>query len=276
MNKQLILFYYYKFYWFWCLFFCRKPHQSKKGYTIGITTFKERYDILFCDLIVRLTHAFPKVNIIVAVNGNYNQEIQKEYIKQITSFCQRFSNVKIVSFVEPQGLSKLWNQIIINAQDDKIFLFNDDILFNKDIARKIEESGIINEKIALIDNSFSHFMINKELIKKVGWFDERFTEIGGEDDDFHVRLELLNIPLKRYNLNIFKSYKPSLLVNSYGRDTKKQVGGYSTANTNFLFTKWEVLNQPFDGSIKIIKSMGNYWKLKEGMGTPNFYENVKL
>lgn len=235
----------------------------------------ERYSI-FRDLLKRLVYSFPGNEIVIAVNGHHKTSLQKEYLKSIKVFCKQYSNVKTIIFNEPQGLSKMWNLIIINSSSEKVFLFNDDVLFKRDIRKKIFESGILNERIALIDGSFSHFLIDKTIIKSVGWFDERFIEIGGEDDDFQVRLEIKNIPLKRYRLYLFRSYKPPLIVNSYGKDVLEQVGGYSTVNSKFLLKKWEISDNFFVGAINIVKSQGNYWKLKPGMETPDFYKNYRF
>lgn len=274
--RSYLLFYYYKVYWFFNLRrIPRKfPLEGKERFTIGITTFMDRYSI-FLDLLKRLVYSFPGNEIVIAVNGHHRYELQKEYLRNIEIFCKQFSNVKTITFKEPQGLSKLWNQIIINSSGNKVFLFNDDVLFKRDIRTKIFESGILYEQIALIDNSFSHFLIDKTIIKSVGWFDERFTEIGGEDDDFQVRLELENIPLKKYSLNIFRSYKPPLKFNSYGKEVSEQMGGYSTVNTNFLLKKWKISDKEFDGAINIVKSQGSFWKLNPGMETPDFYNNCK-
>lgn len=276
MNRSLLLFYYYKVYWFINLrrILRKFKFEDSDRFTIGITTFMDRYSI-FRDLLMRLVYSFPDNEIIIAVNGHYESSLQKEYLTNIEVFCMQFSNVKTIIFKEPQGLSKMWNQILISSSGNKVFLFNDDVLFKRDIRNKIFESGILFERIALIDNSFSHFLIDKTIIKSVGWFDERFTEIGGEDDDFHVRLELENIPLKRYRLNLFRSYKPPLRFNSYGKKVSEQEGGYSTVNSNFLLKKWEISDKRFDGAINIVKSQGNFWKLKPGMETPDFYNNCK-
>lgn len=275
MNRSLIRFYYYKIYWFFSLLLPKKSIKShNNNFTIGVTTFLER-EAIFRNLLKRLVYSFPDTEIVVAINGHYNPTLQKEYLNGINDFCIQYPQVKTIQFLEPQGLSKLWNKIIISSASKKIFLFNDDILFKRHIQNKIVESGILNEEIALIDDSFSHFLIDKKIIKANGWFDERFTEIGGEDDDFHVRLELKGIPLKRFRLNLFSNYKPPLKVNSYGNKTNEQEGGYSTFNSSYLLRKWKVSNEPFDGAVYIVKSQGNYWRLKEDMETPNFYENLK-
>lgn len=270
--KQNLTYIYYKIYWF-CIFFFKKRNytRSPAKYTIGITTFRERYNILFKNLLARFIYLFPDTEIIIAVNGNYNERIQVKYLKEISKFCSNYPNVKLITHSQPKGLSLLWNQILQNATEDKIFIFNDDILFNSHFRENIYNCGILNENISLLNNSFSHFMVHKTIIEQVGCFDERFPEIGGEDDDFHVRLVIKGIELKRHQIKGLHNFKPKLKINSYGNKILNQINGYSNANTRFLYKKWEIRNEYFNDSIFINKSQGNYWKLKDGMETPNFF-----
>lgn len=274
--KNLIKFYIYKLNWFFIFLKKKRKNETvNKIYSIGVTTFFERYEILFKDLIKRLNRAFPNTEIIITVNGHHNQGKQKQYLLQIKKYCEKFSNVKLIMYEKPQGLSKLWNQILINATNNNVFIINDDILFYPSIYEKINLSGILNEKIATINGSFSHFLMNKSVIKEVGWFDERLIEIGGEDDDYHVRLTMNNIELKNYSLKGLSNFKPKLKINSYGNKVYDQAGGYSNFNTLFLLKKWDVRAEKFEGAIFIYRSMGSYWKLRKGMETPNYYKNLK-
>ena len=84
-------------------------------YTIGITTYLDRYEILFKPFLLQLVKLFPDTEIVVTVNGHYNTDSQLAYLEKITSFLKQFPQVKVVTFVEAQGLSKLWNLIVLNS-----------------------------------------------------------------------------------------------------------------------------------------------------------------
>ncbi len=272
MKKTYLIYLYYKLYWFLTKLI-NKPiseQQNKTDLTIGITTFKARKRQVK-DLISRMKFIDKNINIVIAINGDYNESEQLRYLEEIKKYCNRFINIKIIEYIKPEGLSKLWNQIIINSKSDRILLLNDDVLFKKDFLIRLIQENVFKSEIALIDNSFSHFIINKTIIHKVGWFDERFDEIGGEDDDYHVRCELLSIKIERYNLFILKNHKPKLKINSYGKIIADQKSGYSNKNSEFLFKKWDISNKPFPEAAYIEKSMGNYWRIKPGMETPKFY-----
>lgn len=276
--KQRALWYFYELYWLALLIKRVRrqdfpaPAVSGTKFSIGITTFKERYRLFFKKLLKKMTYLFPDSEIIIAVNGNYDPEKQAPYLDKIKKYCRRFPNVKTVTYLEPQGLSKLWNQIIINSGSDKIFIFNDDIKVSPFFRKDLMESGITGEKVATIKNSWSYFLISKEIIATIGWFDERLLEISGEDDDYLARLALKGISAPGFKIDSIQNYSHKLKINSFGKDmTGSQP--YSDYNSEFLQKKWHKRGTPLDG---YVLSRGKYWKLKEGMETPDFYGHKDL
>lgn len=251
----------------------REPVPVNNEFSIGITTFKDRYHLFFKKLLKRMSHLFPGTEIVVVVNGHYNKKEQLPFLKKIEHFCSAFPNVRLITFVEPQGLSKLWNQIILNTVTNKTFIFNDDIKIAPVLRKNIQTSGILAEPIATIRNSWSYFLITKEIINKVGWFDERLKEIGGEDDDYLARLALKNITPSSFDIDGILNYSHKLKRNSYGKDMTG-ANLYSSYNSEFLFSKWEV--SPGFIANSILHRDGNYWKLKENMDTPDFYGSIVL
>lgn len=235
--------------------------------TIGVTTFLDRYDPLFKELLKRLNYCFPKNEIIVVANGHHSSIQQDKYLKRLTEFCNKFPNTVLLKYNQPQGLSKLWNDIIQRSKNENVLILNDDILF--DMKFPIGVSSISSEDFVLINNSFSHFLISKKTIDSVGWFDENLEEIGGEDDDFLVRSHISNIKVENYRIDRLSNYQPKLKVNSYGKKVSEQQGGYSNSNTKYLMEKWKISKSQFEGAIKVDRSLGCYWKLNEGFSAYN-------
>ena len=68
---------------------------SNTTYSIGVVTYVKRYEIHFLPLIKKLITVFPETQIIIAINGYYDKEIQNEYLNKITNLlatyriCQR-------------------------------------------------------------------------------------------------------------------------------------------------------------------------------------------
>lgn len=247
----------------------KKYQNINNKYSIGITTYKDRYNLFFKSLLKKIIILFPDTEIIVAVNGHVDTEKQTDYLKEIEKSFASCLNVKLIKYIKPQGLSRLWNQIILKSSNERIFMLNDDIHFSPYLRRDIEQSGFFEERIAIINNSFSFFILEKEFAKEIGGFDERLKEISGEDDDFCVRMATMGYPYPPvYKFEYIKNYSHKPEINSFGKNTADESNRYSTFNDNFLNQKWEIRNEKFEDSV--YSRSGKYWKLKEGMDTPKF------
>ena len=236
--------------------------------TIGITTFMDRFEFCFMPLLSKLETLFPYNEIIVVANGHYRREEQLKYILLIREYCKKYDNVKLIYFNEPKGLSFLWNTIIRQSRSSTIFLLNDDLRISIGFKKFIKELNFRKMSVTTINNSWSHFLITKILVDKVGYFDENFLEIGGEDDDYAARLAIAGIKLDNYNTNTVGSVRRKRhiggSINSYGKDKSVQRGGYSTLNTEYLESKWIMSDSYFEGSTYVPNRKYKYWKPREG------------
>ncbi|WP_432712747.1 glycosyltransferase family 2 protein [Pedobacter sp.] len=244
--------------------------MTNHRYSIGITTYANRYETLFKPFLLQLLKIFNDTEIIIAVNGHYHQDLQRAYLDEINSFAKQFKNVKVVSFMEGQGLSKLWNQLILNSTNEKILICNDDLEISPLFRRDLEHVGILTQNIALINQSWSHFLISKSIIRQVGWFDERFPAIGNEDEDFESRLVLMGIPLGMFHFRSIKAVRTIPVSYSYGAEVELVNGKYLKSNKAFFDSKWDTATAPVEGYhyVRILKA---WVKLREGMETPQFY-----
>jgi hypothetical protein len=90
---------------------------------------------------------------------------------------------------------------------------------------------------------------------------------------------LFGIEIKNYTTKLIASRSRrrhrGIKVNSYGKDMSKERGGYSTYNSTFMREKkWITSDNPFEGAIFVPNRKPKYWKLREGMRTPDFYPNL--
>jgi hypothetical protein len=255
-----------------------KPNPIAKNitnhrYSIGVVTYVNRYEIHFLPLIKRLITAFPDTQIVIAVNGYYDAEVQKKYLDKIVKLLGKYKNVDVITYETGQSLSKLWNQLIINSKAEKTFVFNDDIKISSSFRRLLESSGILNESCGLINSSWSHFLMSKEIIKKNGWFDERFPGVGYEDQDFEIRLVSNGIVIKDYSIGGLKNLVFKTTDFSYGENIETDFEKYSSDNGKVFFKKWEVIQADVQGFI-YVRIIQGYAKQIEGMETPNFYPKI--
>lgn len=235
--------------------------------SIGVTTYKDRFDICLKPLIKKLSILFPNEQIIVIANGHYLADEQRKFISEFNAFCAGFRNVEPEGYVDAQGVSFLWNRVIHRATSENILVLNDDIMIRAGFRRFIEESGIIRAPMATINSSWSHFKISRAVIEKVGFFDEGLKEMGGEDDDYLARMAMAGLQVQNLATGMLSSRSKKRLkaprLNSYGRDMSREAGGYSTFNTEYILTKWETSDEYFEGAVEVEGRKSRYWKLRK-------------
>jgi hypothetical protein len=248
--------------------------SPNKNFSIGIVTYINRYDKLFKPLIKSLCKIFPDTEIIIAINGYYDQEKQKRYLADIGFFLSQFPNVKKFEYKEGQSLSKLWNQLIIHSTNEKLFICNDDIKIAPYFRENLEKSGILNTNLGLLNSSWSHFLISKSIISQVGWFDERLPGVGNEDDDYETRLVIHGILIQFYTIEGLKNIIFQTKDFSYGKNTETVNIKYVKENKIFFDKKWSMSDEKKEGYI-FVRLLQNYLRLNVGMETPNFYPEIK-
>ena len=259
--------------------FVSLPKSSKPAtntsFTLGITTYKERFEPYLKPLVKKLVYLFPETPIIIAVNGYHNLAEQEKYLQEITEWVKPYKNVSLITYKIPQGLCTLWNQLVIKAPSQNIFLLNEDINVSLSFKKDLLSSGILTSEFGLINGSFSHFMLNKSLIKKVGWFDERFPGIGYEDHDYEIRMTIAGKQVEHYIVEGIKNERVVPKDWSYDKNHEVILTKYSSPNEKHYFSKWEFSETEKIGFTyaRIIKGFA---KLKDGMETPNFYPEIEL
>ena len=255
------------FFWFFKRPFFKPGTPLTNSFSIGITTFMDRFETCLKPLLAKFAILFADCQIIVVANGHVRKHEQTEYISQIERYCSNFSNVKLVTFSEPTGLSRMWNTIIKSSDSSSVLILNDDLRIKERFRNFISVSGICAMQISTINRSWSHFLISKSVVSEAGWFDENFREIGGEDDDYLARLAMYGIkPGDFKTVTIARSVKKSRLnhgINSYGSDMSKEAGGYSTLNAKYLSEKWNTSDEYFDGAVEVQGRKTRFWKLRE-------------
>jgi hypothetical protein len=152
--------------------------------TICITTFKRRLD-LFSNLVLSIKNLFPDIQILVAINGENEESLDENYRKDILTFIASQKNIVPIMFTEFRSLSKLWNTLVIHSSTEYNLMLNDDIKFENPHVLTIIDVIISKYKLDLFtfNGSWSHFVVGKEILNKLGYFDERLIGHGEEDGD---------------------------------------------------------------------------------------------
>ncbi len=163
--------------------------MTKENYSICIATYVKRFDTYFKPLLSSIKKMKPDIEVIVAINGEHNQHFDQKYRRDILNFIAEFDNVYPIVFTEHRACSKLWNSTLLNATNDLCLRIDDDVTIQNETFFDLIEKAILmtGGKSFKINTSWSHSLLNRKEIDKVGWFDERFLGGGEEDGDMEWR-----------------------------------------------------------------------------------------
>lgn len=199
-------------------------------YAIGITTYDYRFDSYFKKLVDSIRSYRHDIPIVVTINGNYKENFNEDYRKSILLYCSTVNNIYPIIFPEFRGLSKLWNTCLIHSPVNKMLILNDDISITS--SKFFDDLESYTEKdLFKINGSWSHYFVDRMLVDKIGWFDERLLGIGEEDGDFEFRYGTL------YNSNI-SNINIDNVINHIEYDG-------SCKNMNIVFGKYSAFNRYF-------------------------------
>jgi len=161
------------------------------NYSIVITTFDKRFESDLMPLINSIKSLRPDVEIILTVNGPSRADFDQEYRSKLCEFLSRYSGVYPTIFPAFHSLAMLWNRGILTATNEHILILNDDLKIRVENGKSFFdyfELALESEsQTFMINSSFSHFVVNKEEVIEVGFFDERLLGLGEEDGDFFWR-----------------------------------------------------------------------------------------
>ena len=204
--------------------------------SIGITTFQHRFDRYFVPLLARIKESDAAQEVIVAVNGEHNSDFNEPYREQILNFIARQKGVFPILFPRFRSLTKLWNTIVIHATHDHILMLNDDVMItNPHFIRDLQVAiGKHQGRSLLINNSWSHFVLSRQEIDELGYFDERLLGIGEEDGDTTWRyIQRYGRPMANIKMKGFINYSEQ--TNDYRPGNIKNREGMKYSRFNYQF-----------------------------------------
>lgn len=186
------------------------------------------------------------------------------------------------------SLSEAWNrgikEAVIDSESKYFFIINNDVLFHRNtidnlieamdktnysmvtcnnIAPVMSESDFLNMEVKKDDcldkpitnwreegPDFSAFLINRQTIEDIGWFDENFYPCFYEDNDYHTRILKANKHAKRTSQSPYYHY---------GSMTARATGTNSGLGESRFIEKWGVMPE----------------KVMDGQGFTNPYNEDK-
>jgi hypothetical protein len=251
--------------------------------SIGIVTYLERFEKYFKPLMRQLYLLFPDYDINVFVNGHYNTLKQVRYLKEITAFLRSYPNTRYLTNIKHQSLARGWNWLILMARYDKVLILNDDVSFNWGFRYHLENLRP-TPGIFTLNNTWSHFVISQDVIRKVGWFDERYLGVGFEDTDYAIRLIREGIPLEDQKIqglrNLHDNTAPPEEA-GWSDISGLTLNKYSQINWEFFKKKWGIphMRPVSEPDFIKIKAVENEWFIQPNpylAEVPEFYPLASL
>lgn len=209
---------------------------------IGITTFKERFDSHFKQLLEDIK-GHPTI---VSVNASYKTGLCNEYRREMLSLLSHYDNVSPIFYQEIRGRAKLWNDLIIHSPTEHILITNDDVRITnceKLLYNCKEETK--NSDFFTINRCLSHYVVGKQLMIKLGWFDERFLGFGEEDGDIMWR------HLKMFGKKIH-NFEDSNIQNHTSNIIDSKITTYMNKYTRFNRMFCKEIDNPLDMMCKYV------------------------
>ena len=167
--------------------------------SIGIVTFRERKHLVE-ELIQQIKQYIPDtIDVLLAINGNNDELMPESYRQEMLDLSKKYKNIYPIFCPEFKSLSKLWNTLVIFSKTKYNFIICDDTTFDDPNTLSIIKHHIntTKDEFFLINQQFSHFVITKQILHNLGYFDERLIGHGEEDGDMvqrYIRNFSKNIP----------------------------------------------------------------------------------
>jgi hypothetical protein len=233
-----------------------KSGSAHRELNIAITTYVDRYDLFFKPLYHTLRKLFPHINFYIAVNGFHDKVVQEHYLRRFyNEICtKRLIGEKFILHDRPVGLTRLWNELISEGTCQTTLVLNDDLRiypwFRKWIERRLWSSSI-----TLINGTWSHFFICRNLFDTVGSFDEDFRGIGFEDMDYTARCAYNKVSINNVKCQFINHLDHQPSRTSFDDQSSTLWGPkYSSINHEVFFRKWKVCDYDSGAYIKQLDS----------------------
>jgi hypothetical protein len=151
------------------------------------------------------------------------------------------------------SLSRVWNWSLALCRTRWVMVLNGDAVCEPGWAEVFSRDEHMTP--VKLHSRFSHFLLDRSLIRKVGWFDERLTTLYWEDTDFVRRASLkgepwcADCPLNQFLHNVYPEPKPHPVFKRYMNEVAEALGAPHFKNNEVRYhDKWgDNNNQPLAG-----------------------------
>jgi hypothetical protein len=216
------------------------------AFAIGVTTYSPRYDRFLRPLYGTLSRLFPEVPLTIAVNGHGTAEEQARFLERFErEICSAApKHHRFLLHDRPHGLTTLWNGMLAASPADRpLLILNDDLRIDGWLRRWAEAFNWGGARLALINSSWSHFLIAPSTVAQVGAFDPGFPGIGFEDMDYTARAGLAGVPIANHLCAYLRHEDDKPETTSFDAVSGRIWGKYTSANQEHFADQWEATDR---------------------------------
>jgi hypothetical protein len=212
------------------------------SFAVGITTYSPRYERYFRSLYAAVSRILPEVPVAVAVNGHGTAAEQACYLDRFQrEICAAApSHHRFVLYDQPHGLTTLWNALLAaSPQDLPLLILNDDLAMSPWFRRWAERFDWHSHQLAMLNSSWSHFVIAPGALQRLGAFDPGFPGIGFEDMDYTARAGIAGVPIANPACAYLRHDDDKPASTSFDSQSGRVWGKYTSANQEHFSARWE-------------------------------------
>ena len=222
--------------------------MSDKQIIVGFPTLC-RYDLLE-KAILSLEKGITIPDKYVVIDNGFSRQCSdykgfREYVAKHGNSLP-INKIEIIDTHKNWGVSKSWNFLTKRYLGHYLVISNDDIEFypeTLDILVKTRKS--FNDEIPVVvacdnskNNAFSLFMPTEAIVKRIGYFDQKFHPAYYEDCDYHRRILLDSQAEIHYAIGCDFSHGHSCTIKSYDEEETNRHHASFTKNKNYYIEKW--------------------------------------
>ena len=222
-------------------------NKIQENFSIVLSSFFLNFESSIKPIIKYLSDIKLNNEVYLTVNFGYKEFDKGDLRRNLIEFLIPYDNIFVSINLNFTGLSKLWNRAISNCSHDWVLVINDNITIKGSLEDFFEKINLIIKKkkydLILFNDSFSCFLINKNVFEKIGFFDERLIGIGEVDIDFLFKYhKQYHTSIKSFPFNELRLLK----INEYDFMDEKEISTileknsnpYSGYNSGFLKEKY--------------------------------------
>lgn len=164
--------------------------DARQNDAIVITTFQKRQLDYCLPLVSGLRVSGCQSPIVVIINGEAGNTIDARSRRSFLRALSEFDDVHPVALRGMVGLARMWNLGIQVGDAASTTILNDDLIIDVSTAASQLTrlaSAAATDGLAVANGSWSMFAVSRQVIRDVGWFDERLLGFGEEDGDYSWR-----------------------------------------------------------------------------------------